>query len=76
MFSREAANTNSIDFSLTKPGLESMIYLTRGEHANHYTTDVVTPKEEICSTHYFGRGLKIRMCQNRATRWPTLASVS
>jgi hypothetical protein len=25
---------------LTRPGLEPMIYRTRDEHANHYTTDI------------------------------------
>ena len=38
MHSREATNTNFIDFGLTWLGLEPMIYHTRGEHANHYTT--------------------------------------
>jgi hypothetical protein len=28
-------------FGLTKPGLEPTIYHTRGEHANHYNTNVV-----------------------------------
>jgi hypothetical protein len=28
-------------FGLTRPGLEPTIYRTQGEHANHYTTDVV-----------------------------------
>ena len=28
-------------FDLTWQGLETMIYCTRDEHANHYTTDVV-----------------------------------
>ena len=32
-------NTNFIVFGLT--GLEPMIYHTRGEHANHYTTDAI-----------------------------------
>jgi len=39
--SGEATNTNFIVFGLTRPGLESTIYRTRGEHANHYTTDAV-----------------------------------
>ena len=30
-----------IVYVLTGPGLEPMIYRTRGEHATHYTTDVV-----------------------------------
>ena len=35
----EAAYTNVIVFDLTR--LEPMIYCTRGDHANHYTIDVV-----------------------------------
>ena len=35
----KAANTNFIVFSLTRQRLELTIYRTRGEHANHYTTD-------------------------------------
>jgi len=27
--------------TLTRLGLETMIYRTRGEHTNHYTTDAV-----------------------------------
>jgi hypothetical protein len=34
--------TNTIVFGLTRSGLESTIYHTRGEHVNHYTTDTVT----------------------------------
>ena len=37
----EATNTNFIVFGLTRPGLQHMIYHTRGEHAYHYATDVV-----------------------------------
>jgi hypothetical protein len=40
--SGEATNTNFIVFGLTQPGLEPTIYRTRDEHANHYTTDVVS----------------------------------
>ena len=40
MLSGEATNTNFIVFGLTQPGLEATIYCTRGEHANHYSTDV------------------------------------
>ena len=39
--SREAANTNFIVIDLTRAGLESIIYHTWDEHANHYTTDAV-----------------------------------
>ena len=41
LLSVEAPNTNVIVLGLTRPGLEPMIYRTRGEHANHYTTDAV-----------------------------------
>jgi hypothetical protein len=34
-----ATNTNFIVFGLTRSGLESTIYRTRSENANHYTTD-------------------------------------
>jgi hypothetical protein len=36
-----ATNTNFIVFGLTRSGLESTIYRTRSENANHYTTDAV-----------------------------------
>jgi hypothetical protein len=39
MVSGEATKTNFLVFGLTRSGLESMIYRTRGEHPNHYTTD-------------------------------------
>jgi hypothetical protein len=38
----EAASTYFVVFGLTRLVLEPMIYHTRGEHANHYTTDAVT----------------------------------
>jgi hypothetical protein len=41
MLSGEATNTNFIVFGLTRSGLEPTIYRTRGEHANHCTTDAV-----------------------------------
>ena len=41
MLSREATNTNFLVFGVTRPGLKSRIYHTRGKHANHYVTDVV-----------------------------------
>jgi hypothetical protein len=37
--SGEATHTNVIVFGLTRPGFESTIYHTRGEHANHYAND-------------------------------------
>ena len=46
ILSEEATNTNFIVFDLTRPGLESTICRTRGEHASHYTTDEST----ICRT--------------------------
>ena len=39
--SGEVANTNFIVYGLTRPGLGPTIHRTRGEHANHYTTDAV-----------------------------------
>ena len=41
VLSGEATNTNCIGFGLIRPGLEPTIYRTRGEHVNHYATDVV-----------------------------------
>jgi hypothetical protein len=40
-YSGEATHINFIVFGLTRLGLEPTIYCTRGEHANHYTTDAV-----------------------------------
>ena len=37
----QATNTNCIVFGLTRAGLEPTIYRTRGQHANHYTSDAV-----------------------------------
>ena len=42
VLSGEAANTNLIVFGLFRPGQERTIYRTRGEHANNYTTDMVS----------------------------------
>jgi hypothetical protein len=47
----EATNTNFIVFGLTRSGLVPTIYHTRGEHANHYTTDGVTHNLIILSVH-------------------------
>ena len=41
MLSIEVTNTNLIVSGFTRSGLELMIYHTRDEHANHYTTDAV-----------------------------------
>ena len=43
---REATNANFIVFSLTRSGIEPMIYCTWGEHANNYTTDAVFTSEK------------------------------
>ena len=40
--SGEATNTNFIVFGLTQRGIETMIYHTRGNHANHYAIVVVS----------------------------------
>ena len=40
-FSEETTNTNCIVWGVTLSGFEPMIYNTRGEHADHYTTDVI-----------------------------------
>jgi hypothetical protein len=37
----KATNTNYVVIGLTRAGLTSMIYHTRCEHANHYTTDAI-----------------------------------
>ena len=41
MLSGEATNNNFIVLGLTRPWLKSLIFHTRGEGANHYTTDAV-----------------------------------
>jgi len=41
VLSGEATNTNFIVLGLTRSGLAFTIYRTRGEHANHYTTNAV-----------------------------------
>ena len=38
VLSGEAENTNFNVFGVTQPGKEHTTFLTRGEHANHYTT--------------------------------------
>ena len=40
--SEEATNVMFIRFGLIRQELETMIYRTRGEHANHYATDEPT----------------------------------
>jgi len=41
VLSEEATTTKFIVIGLTRSGLKPTIYRTRGEHANHYTTDTV-----------------------------------
>jgi hypothetical protein len=46
MHNREVANTSSIVFGLTTPGLKPTIYCSQGVCVNHYTTN------EFCRTFY------------------------
>jgi hypothetical protein len=39
------SRTTCLSADLIRLGLESTIYHTGGEHANHYTTDVVDKEE-------------------------------
>ena len=39
-------------FALTRPGFETTIYRTRGEHANHYATDAVLFKMPVAIQEY------------------------
>ena len=50
--SREATHTNFIVFGLTRSGFEPTIYRTRGEHANHYTIDMVDFVDSISKFYY------------------------
>ena len=59
MLNEEATNTNCIVFGLTGPGFELMVYRTRGEHANHYTTDAV-PFELVFLYYMY---LYVNVCQ-------------
>jgi hypothetical protein len=59
MLSGEATNTNSIVFGLTRSGLESTIYRTGGEHANHYTNDAVR------TSYGFDPEGRVRYCVRR-----------
>jgi hypothetical protein len=57
----EATNTNFIVFGFTRPGLEHTIYRTRGEHANHYTTDTaVNEMMYKFITNNFKRSTKVK----------------
>jgi hypothetical protein len=42
-FVEKPQNTKCIVFGLTRPGIQPLINHTRGEHANHYTTDAGSP---------------------------------
>jgi hypothetical protein len=51
MLSGEATNTNFKVFGLTQQQLKTMIYHTKGEHANHYITYaiiLVIEKRSLC----------------------------
>ena len=41
MLSREETNTHFVVFGMTQSEHEATINHSRGEHANHYTTDTV-----------------------------------
>ena len=45
VLSGEGAYTNFNVFGLTRPGIEPTTFRTRGEHANHYTTEAVSLKD-------------------------------
>ena len=47
MLSGETTNANFIVFGLTRSVLGPTIYRTRGEHANHYTTDEVLLERRV-----------------------------
>ena len=51
-YSGEATITNFIVLGLTRTELEPTIYRTRGEHANHYTTNAVYNSGECCIQSY------------------------
>jgi hypothetical protein len=54
----EATDNNFIVYGLIRPGLELTIYHTRGEHANHYTTDAVSRYDDHTTELYnIGLGL-------------------
>jgi hypothetical protein len=52
VLSREEPNTNFIVFGVTRSGLKPMIDHTRGDQANHYTTDAVHPKNKTTELKY------------------------
>jgi hypothetical protein len=42
---------NFMVIDLTRPELELTIYHTRGEHSNHFISDVVHPVRSLCTNH-------------------------
>jgi len=58
MFSGEVVNTIVIVFGLTRQRLETTIYRTRGEQANHYTTGAVNPSKNTVLPVYGKRNDK------------------
>jgi hypothetical protein len=46
VLSGKVTNINFIVFGLTRLGLETTIYGTRDERANHYATDAISHKSE------------------------------
>ena len=46
-------NSNLIVFSLTRLGLEPILYHIRGEHANYYTNDVFTTYKVLLQSNQF-----------------------
>ena len=52
VLSGEATNTNFIVFGLIQSGLEPMIFRTRGDHANHYTTDAICFRTHEIQLYY------------------------
>ena len=62
ILSEEATHTNFIVFGLTRPEHEPTIYRTRGEHANHYTTDAVCLLLTFTWKIYTFRDFKVYAC--------------
>ena len=51
MLSREETNTNFVVFGITQSELEPTINHSRGEHANHYTTDAVQYLDVVATSN-------------------------
>jgi hypothetical protein len=62
MLSGKPTNTNLYSLWFDPTGLESTIYHTGGEHANHYTTDVVDKEE--------GQTAQWPKDEGQTTQWP------